>query len=487
MAAKKVAARLSATLALAGGDDSVTVFISALTQTQAQATQLSANLSQMKSGLDQIIKVLTYPQTVSTDLDHLSSVLSTASTVLTAVSVIPEISAEVKVIQTAVNSLRAEITPAKNAADAINAQVTPLRNALSKLDSLLAKAIQVANDTASAAQTFLTSFQKIDTCIHSLPDGPPKTQGLQYLASFAATATPPVNNLNTALIAVNGTTTDFYNAINQIESQLNFLSEISNAIESVMSGLAPLLGPLQSLSNLLDTKITIPTPVPFYGVHVSIRDILSEFQAFTDLAMQILNPILGPILAPLQQLAQSIIGQIPGLSQLLNLHINVPSIPDFSTLFGNLSSLLTQLNGALQLFNLKCPPAQGQASFAVELVHHMNDVTGAFTNGALHTIHLGPDIHLTAAKGQIAASSAAVGRTSLFRAHLDLSKRVVLSQASSGKLLALQNGEPCLRKGPVTPESHFEVVATGDGKFSLKGPDGALVVDGKSEFTAARR
>lgn len=483
MAANSDKAQASGTFAAVGDDGSVTAFVNALSQTQTQATQLSSTLQGIQSNLTSIIDVLTYPETVSNDLDTLNTVLGTASTVLTAVSIIPEISAEAEVIQTAITSLKTEITPAKDAADAIDAEVKPLRDALTQLQSLLGQAIQGANDTASEAQTFLTQFQQIDNCINSLPDGPLKTQGLAYLSSFAATTTPYVDTLNTALGAVNGAISDFYGAVSNIENQLSFLSEISGAIESVLSELAPLLGPLQSLSNLLDTKITIPTPVPFYGVSVSIRDILNDFQAFMDLAMQILSPVLDPILGPLQQLAQSIISQIPGLSQLLNLQINIPGIPDFSGLFGNLTSLLNQLEGALQQFTLTCPPSAGLPSFASQLDAHMKEVSGAFADGALYALDLGAGMRVAGAAGKIKASGGPV-----FRAHLDLARRVVLVQAKSGKVLAVENGVPVLTNRAVTPASHFEVVANSAGKLSLRSADGqVLELDGKKEFKAGGR
>jgi uncharacterized phage infection (PIP) family protein YhgE len=476
MATKRGTGRSSAPLALAGDDDSVGDFITALTTTQTQATQLSSSLQSMKSTLGSVIEVLGYPETVSQDLDNLNTVLSTASTVLTAVSIIPEISAEADIIQTAVKSLQAEIEPAKEAADAIDAEVKPVRDALTQVQSLLDQAIQAANDTASAAQTFLTNFQQINACINSLPDGPAKTQGLAYLSSFAATAEPVVDTFNTALTTVNGAISDFSNAVTEIENQLSFMSEITGAIESVLGELAPLLGPLQSLMNLLNTSITIPIVGPFYGLSVSISDILTDFQQFIDLAMQILSPVLDPILQPLEQLAQSIISQIPGIDQLLNLHIDIPGIPDFSGLFGNISSLLTQLQGVLQQFNLTCPPAANQVSFAEQLQTHMKDVSGAFAHGALYALDLG------AGKRNVAASGGPV-----FRAELDLAKRIVFVQAGTGRILAVENGAPVLKRGPVTPASHFRVTAKGAGKFALTSEDGqVLEIAGKTEFKADR-
>jgi uncharacterized phage infection (PIP) family protein YhgE len=460
-------------LALVGDDDSVSDFINALTQTVSQANQLSSSLQSIQSNLTSIINVLTYPETVSSDLDNLNTILTTASAVLTAVSIIPEISVEADAINTAIKSLQAEITPAKNAADAIDAEVKPLRDALTQLQSLLGQTISGVNNISSAAQNFLTHFQQIDNCINSLPDGPVKQSGLSYLSSFAATATPYVNTLNSALGTVNGAMSDFYNAVQSIANQLSFLTQISDAINSVLSELSPLIGPLQSLASLLDYKITIPTPVPFYGVTLTIREILDEFQTFIDLAMDILNPILQPILGPLQQLAQSIISQIPGLSQLLNLQITIPGIPDFAGLFGNLSSLLTQLQSALQQFSLTCPPSATQGTFKAQVDAHVKELSRAFESGPLYVLKFGGGQHLSGA-----------GRGGpVFRAQLDLGRRVVLTQAATGKLLAVENGAPVLKAGPVTPASHFQVVGSGRGKFSLKSADGqVLEVDEKSEF-----
>jgi hypothetical protein len=227
--------------------------------------------------------------------------------------------------------------------------------------------------------------------------------------------------------------------------------------------------------------------VPFYGVHVSIRDILTDFQAFTDLAMSILAPILDPILEPLQQLAQSIISQIPGLSQLLNLNITIPSIPDFASLFGNLTSLLTSLQSALQLFTLTCPPSANQPTFAAQIDDHMKDVAGYFGQGTSHAIQLGRGRHLTAAKGKIAISKEPIGRASLFRATLDVSKRVVLTAVSSRKILAIENGEFVLKKGPVTPASHLKIIPTGKGKFSLAARDEQPVEVGRTSAFSADR
>ncbi len=482
MAAKKQVTKAKATLALAGDDNSVTVFLAALTQTPALASALSTSLTQLQSDLNQIITVLTYPKTVSDDLNSLGTVLSTTSSVLTAVSIIPEIGAEVEIIQEAVQSLQAELSSATTAANNIENEVKPIRDALSQLSSVLGDAIQGANDIASTSQGFLTNFTAVNNCINALPDGPVKTQGLEYLSSFAATTTPFDTAMNTALSTVNGVIGSFYGAITAVTNQLNFMTQITGAIDSLLSELSPLLGPLKSLQNLLNVTITIPTPVPFYGVHVSIADILTDFKAFTDLAMSILAPVLDPILDPLRQLAQSIIGQIPGIGELLSLSLNLPSIPDFPSLFGNLTVLLTQLEGALQVFNLDCPPKARQASFAVQLAKHMEEVTPYFEHGAAYSINLSPKKHLTVAGGKVAVSSDPAGKSCRFRAQIDLSKRVVFT-ASNRKLLAVQKGALVLIKGPVTKAAHFKVVAKGPKKFALKGPGNRVItVDGLSEI-----
>lgn len=486
MAAKKQIVRSNSAFTLVGDDDSVAQFVAALNQTISQSGQLSASVGQLKNDVDQVVTVLSYPKTVSDDLNNLDSVLSTVSTLLTAVSIIPEIGEAAMAINEAVGSLQTEVTPAKDAAAAIEAECAPFQDALGQVDSVLGDALQGINTITSDTQTFLTNFQAIDACINNLPDGPVKSQGLSYLSTFAATTTPYVNQVNSVLGTVNGAVGAFDSAIDQIENQLSFLSEISGTIDSLLNELSPLLGPLKSLQSLLNTSITIPTPVPFYGVHVSIEDILTDFKAFTDLAMQILAPVLNPILQPLEDLAQSIISQIPGIGQLMNLNLNLPTIPNFTDLFSNLTVLANQLEAAIQQFTLQCPPQAGLVTFAAQLDRHMKAVGSVFAHGAAHSIGLGGKKHLTAAGGKVGVSSDPVAKSSLFIARLDPTRRVVLS-TPSGKHLALDKGSLVLKKGAVTQASHFKVVARKGGKFSLRGPGNSLVsVEGTSEFTANR-
>lgn len=472
-------------LALSAGDDgSAVTFIDTLGQTPTLSAALSANLTKIRDDLAEIIKVLTYPKTVSADLGKLSKVIDTIDPILTAVSIIPEIGSEVKVIQEALKSIKTEVDQAKSVADKIEAKVKPIREALQKLQPLLADAITATDKITSTSTTFLAQFKEINTCVNSLPDSPPKTAGLQFIAAFAANTTPLVADLNTALSTTNNEINTFYTAINDLKNKLNFLSEISDAVSSLLNDLSPLLGPLSNLMSALNFKITIPTPVPFYGVHVSIKDILDQFKAFTDLAMDMLNPILGPILDPLRKLAASILDEIPGIKQLLALaDIPVPSVPNFAAIFSALEALATKLEAAIPTFNLQCPPSADQGTFSAAFKSQLGDVAGSFVGGpnfhllvAENAYLIGDGSRLTTVQG------VGPGNETAFSVALDASRRVVI-QSAHGRYISVIKGAGAMVPGPITQACHLVVEPVADDIFKLKGPDGvALSVDGMDTF-----
>ncbi|GAB5449593.1 hypothetical protein [Gymnodinialimonas sp.] len=472
-------------LALSAGDDgSAQTFIDTLGQTPTLSAELSANLTKVKDDLAEIIKVLTYPKTVATDLGKLSKVIDTIDPVLTAVSIIPEIGSEVKVIQEALKTIKTEVDQAKSVADKIEARVKPIREGLQKLQPLLADAITATNKINTTSTSFLAHFKEINTCVNSLPDGPPKTAGLQFIAAFAANTTPLVADLNSALSTTNDEINKFYAAINDLKNKLNFLSEISDAVSSLLNDLSPLLGPLSNLMSALNFKITIPTPVPFYGVHVSIKDILDQFKAFTDLAMEILNPILAPILDPLKELAASILNEIPGIKQLLALaDIPVPSLPDFASIFSALEALAQKLEAAIPTFTLECPPSAAQSTFSEAFKSQLGDVASSFVGG--------PNFHILAAEnayliGQgtrlTIVEGVGPGNETAFAVTLDASRRVVI-QSAHGRHISVTKGAGAMVPGPVTKACHLVVEPAADDAFKLIGPDGvALSVDGMDTF-----
>jgi ABC-type transporter Mla subunit MlaD len=335
---------------------STNTFVETLKQTPPLSAALQQNLQRLKDDDDEIIKVLTYTKTVSDDLDKLDDALTTANQILTFVSVIPEVGEAAAALKESIAVLSQEVSPARKAADQLEAKVKPLRDALGKLSSGLDDAIQATAKINSTSQAFLDKFTAVVNCINSLPDGDYKTKGLQYLDQFSSALQPVVATLNTALSTANDVIGGFYSELTKIKAALNPLGAIADAVQQVLSVLDPLMGPLQELEDKLNT-IEIPVPIP-YPHMVSLHDVFQFFSAFAD--------IIESAMAPIQDLLNDLLNalhitlpSIPGLSDLINLDIDIPAIPDLSGLLLAIRKPFDQFNLKIPTFSLKCPPAPG--------------------------------------------------------------------------------------------------------------------------------
>ena len=334
---------------------STDTFIATLTQTPTDAAALLVNLNKLSANLGQIITVLGYSKTVDDDLDQLDDALTTTMEALDIVTIIPEVGEAAAELKNAVSLLSEEVKPARNAADKIEAEVKPLRDALQNVQTKLGQFIDAVQKVQSASQTFLTDFTTVVQCINSLPDGTYKTQGLSYLDQFSSAAQPEVAGLNTALETANSIIGDFYSALDALQQALSPLQAISSAIEQVMSVLSPVTDLLTQLENdLQNIKIKLPIPYP---LEFSLYDVFKDFSAFIDLAMAPIQDLVNQLLSALDiQLPQ-----IPGLSDLINLNINIPDIPDFTGLLTAITNFFDQFAITIPTFSLACPPSSSDA------------------------------------------------------------------------------------------------------------------------------
>lgn len=326
-------------------------FIATLTQTPQDAQALLTSLNQLNGDLSEIIKVLGYSKTVDDDLAKLDQALTVTIEALEIVSVVPEVGEAAAGLKTAVTALSEEVKPAHKAADEIEAEVKPLRDGLQTIQKYLQDLIDAVAKVQKESTTFLHDFTAVVSCINSLPDGAYKTQGLAYLDSFSAAAQPVVATLNTALVDANRVITEFYGALKAIEQALNPLSAIASAIEDVLSVLQPVTDLLSQLENdLMNIKITVPVPYP---VTISLYDIFKDASVFIEEALAPIQDLVNEVLSALNISLPS----IPGLSDLLNLTIHIPDIPDFSALLKAIDDALNSLLSLIPKFSLTCPPS----------------------------------------------------------------------------------------------------------------------------------
>lgn len=332
---------------------STDTFIATLGQTPPLAAALQQNLERLKGDIDSIIKVLTYSKTVADKLDSLDDTLKTATELLTFVSVIPEVGQAASGLKNAISLLSREVSPARKAADQLEARVKPLREALGKLSSALNDLIQLTAKINSTSSAFLDKFKTVVACIRSLPDGQYKTDGLQYLDQFSSAVEPTVATLNTALRTANDVISGFFSELEKIKSALNPLGAIVDAVQQVLSVLDPVLAPLRALQDALNSiEILIPIPYPHM---VSLYDVFKFFGDFIGLAMKPIEGLINEVLNALHITLPS----IPGLDYLINLNINIPSIPDFPALQLSITNPFDQFSIKIPTFSLKCPPAAG--------------------------------------------------------------------------------------------------------------------------------
>jgi prophage DNA circulation protein len=326
-------------------------FINTLSQTPTLSSTLQTNLRRLQGNLQQIINVLTYPKTVADDLTNLNTLLSGTIDVLTVVSIVPEIGEAASALKSTLQAMQVEVTPAKNAAVALESRVKPVRDAISKLSPVLDNAIRVAGNINSTSTSFLSSFTTIVACVQGLPAGAPKDESEKALNDFSTQAQPTVAALNSALSTSNDAIQSFYSALQQIVSALNFLNTISSAVEQVLGLLQPVKDLIDQLENALQSiKITIP--IPLYPITVTLYEVFENFSAFINLAMAPIQSLVDDILSALHIQLPT----IPGLSDLINLNITLPSIPDFTGLIQAISDALAKLQAELNLFHLDCPP-----------------------------------------------------------------------------------------------------------------------------------
>nr|WP_315423584.1 hypothetical protein [uncultured Pedobacter sp.] len=336
-------------------------FITTLTQTPVQANQLVTNINNLKSVIDTTIKYLSYPQQVADDLTKLYDGLQTANELLSVVTVIPEVGEAAAAFKDAIMAMTQEVGPAKDAAVSLANKIKPLLGILQKLDDILAKGVAVAQDVATRSAQFLKDFTTVAGCINALPESPAKETAQNYLNQFSDNAEPEVSALNSAIGDINSAMDALYNELNNIANQLSPLAAIDSAINSVLSALNPVINLMSSLKNdLMSIEIPIPLPYPHM---VSLYDIFNTLGSFIDLAMKPIQGLVDDLLNALNISLPS----IPGLSDILNININIPDIPDFNSMLDNITNMFTQLEAILNQFKLNCPPAPDQTDFNTQL------------------------------------------------------------------------------------------------------------------------
>jgi hypothetical protein len=332
-------------------------FITTLTQTPTIATQLNNNFLRLKQTNDTIIQYLSYPQKVADDLTTLYNSLQTANELLSVVTVIPEVGEAAVPFKDAVAAMIQEIGPPKDAAVNLANDVKPLITQLQNLDGLLAKGATDSQNLATMASSFLSKFTAIVNCINNLPESALKDTSQNYLNQFSSKAEPELSVLNSGMSDINTAIDTLYNELASIESELSPLSAIDNAINDVLSVLNPAINIMSDLKNdLMSIKIPIPLPYPHM---VSLYDVFNTLGQFIDLAMKPIQDSVDKLLDALNIHLPS----IPNLSDLLNININLPNIPDFNSYTQSIENFINQLNINVNLFKLNCPPDPNQTDF----------------------------------------------------------------------------------------------------------------------------
>lgn len=327
-------------------------FISTLGQTPGIAKELNGNLTRLKSDIDEIIKILGYSKTLNDNLTKLESLLSDASSLLTIASVVPEIGEAAAALNRVIKTLQPEVKSAKSASDKIESVAKPLRDALSKLDPILDKLIKASSEIEDKSQTFLKAFTTVNDCVQSLPSGKAKDEANEYLNEFSSKAEPPTATLNKGMSDLNSVINDFYDALNKIKDALNPLKAIDDAVQKVLDSLSPLISLLDELKEKLnDIKIPVLIPYPHMMSLLEIFEDLKGIAKWVDKALEPIQDLVDKLLKALH-----IDLNIPGLSDLINIHIDLPEIPDFTKFFKEIEAELTAFLDAIKAFDLKCPP-----------------------------------------------------------------------------------------------------------------------------------
>lgn len=185
-----------------------------------------------------------------------------------------------------------------------------------------------------------------------MPDGSAKDKSIDYLNTFSKDAEPVVSGLNTTMSEANKVINGFYNELQKIKDALNPLNAINSAIHDVIKALDPVLSLLNELEDKLkDIKILIPIPYPH---EYSLYEIFEVFKGVAKWIDEALKPIQDLIDELLKALHIDL--KIPGLSDILNIHINIPEIPDFSKYLKELEDAFKEIANIFDKFSLKCPP-----------------------------------------------------------------------------------------------------------------------------------
>lgn len=325
-------------------------FISDLGQTTTIAAALNTNLKRLKGDLDDIIKVLSYTKTVVDDLTTLDNFLANTSDLLTFVSVIPEVGAVAAPFNTAVKELRENIAPVLSFAKSLDSLVKPLREGLQKLGSLLDGMISATGQIETGSKDFLGVFDSAYDYVQGMPDGQAKETSEAILNTFATNADSLINTLNQAMSTTNDVITGFYDELNRIRATLTPLAPVIDAINNVINVLTPVINVLNQMRDALN-NIKIPIPIP-YPHEASLYEIFRFFGSFSDQALQLIRGLLNDLLRALNITLPT----IPGLADILNIHLNIPQIPDFA---GSLKQLTDELNSMMSefaKFNFQTPP-----------------------------------------------------------------------------------------------------------------------------------
>lgn len=333
-------------------DTPTSKFLRTLGQTPGLAKELNGNLTRLKSDIDEIIKVLGYAKSLDDNLKKLDKLLTDTSNLLTIVSVVPEVGEAAAAVNRVIKTLQPEVKSAKNAADKIESVAKPLRDALSKLDPVLDKLIKATAEIEDKSATFLKTFTAINDCVQSLPDGKAKQDAITYLDKFSSAAEPPTAALNKGMSDLNSVITDFYDILNKIKDALNPLKAIDDAVQKVMDSLNPLISLLKNLEDELK-NIKIPVLIP-YPHMMSLYDIFEDLKGIAKWIDEAMKPIQDLVDEVLKALHIDL--SIPGLSDILNIHIDMPEIPDFTKFFKEIEAELTAFLDAIKDFSLKCPP-----------------------------------------------------------------------------------------------------------------------------------
>lgn len=194
------------------------------------------------------------------DLSDLDESLNTASQLLQVVSIIPEIGAEASETKKMIDEFHVPVKKALNVSTKIENVVGPIRNGIDTTDKQVKKIDVALLKIIEAEDTSITKITQFQNCLVGLKNQVVFESLYKKMDSLSSAVVPNIVKANDGQSFVIEGINNIDSKITSIISSIEKFANISDAIQSALNTLSPLIDALQAIKSVFSHKIMVPYP-----------------------------------------------------------------------------------------------------------------------------------------------------------------------------------------------------------------------------------